>query len=127
MISILRPHSYDAADSIGNALASSREATRAVKISLGALGATALIQLGVVLMTSSVAPLADTIHNFSDALTAVLLGIAYSSAAVLAGYKLVLRLVHPRDINQAWVVLVDGPVGFVGNEFVALCRICVGR
>ena len=42
------------------------------------LVSTAVAQLAVVLVTGSVALLADTIHNFSDALTAVPLWIAFA-------------------------------------------------
>ena len=68
---LMAPHSHDAADSVDSALESSREGIRAVKISLVVLGLTALAQAVVVVLTGSVALLADTIHNFSDALTAI--------------------------------------------------------
>ena len=51
---------------------------RAVAISLVILAVTAVIQIGIVAVSGSVALLADTIHNFSDALTAVPLWIAFS-------------------------------------------------
>ena len=69
--SLFRPHSHDAADSVDSTLEASTEGIRAVKISLVALGVTAIAQLILVLFTGSVALLADTIHNFSDALTAI--------------------------------------------------------
>jgi Co/Zn/Cd efflux system component len=75
---VLRPHSHDAADSIDDALESSARGIRAVKISLVALGATSLAQLAVVAISGSVALLADTIHNFSDALTALPLWLAFA-------------------------------------------------
>jgi len=71
-------HSHDPGDSIDDALTSDARGIRAVKISLLVLGVTAVTQLGVVLMSGSVALLADTIHNFSDALTAVPLWIAFA-------------------------------------------------
>src|SRR5687768_1315982 len=74
---VFAPHSHDASDSIDGALESSAAGIRAVKISLLALGATALTQLLVVALSGSVALLADTIHNFSDALTAAPLWIAF--------------------------------------------------
>jgi Co/Zn/Cd efflux system component len=77
VLSIFRPHSHDAADSLDSVLEASAEGIRAVKISLVALGVTAVMQLVVVLITGSVALLADTIHNFSDALTAIPLWIAF--------------------------------------------------
>ena len=58
------PHSHDASDSIDGALESSAAGIRAVKISLLALGATSIAQLVIVVISGSVALLADTIHNF---------------------------------------------------------------
>ena len=58
-------HSHDHADSIDDALTRSARGIRAVKISLVGLGTTAVLQLIIVAITSSVALLADTIHNFS--------------------------------------------------------------
>src|SRR5512144_156581 len=72
-----RPHSHDRADAVDSALESSAEGIRAVKISLVALAVTAVAQGAVVLSTGSVALLADTIHNFADARTAVPLWIAF--------------------------------------------------
>ena len=66
--SVFVPHSHDAADSIDEALESSAQGIRAVKVSLLGLGATSLFQLVIVLISGSVALLADTVHNFSDAL-----------------------------------------------------------
>ncbi|MDN4175608.1 cation diffusion facilitator family transporter [Nocardioides sp. SOB77] len=155
--SLFRPHSHDAADSIDSALESSAEGIRALKISLVILGLTALAQLVVVLFTGSVALLADTIHNFSDALTAVPLWIAFvmvrraptrrytygygraedlagvfivamiALSAAVAGYESVRRLLDPQPISNVGVVLAAGVLGFVGNEAVALYRIRVGR
>jgi divalent metal cation (Fe/Co/Zn/Cd) transporter len=77
VMQIVRPHSQDAADAFDTALEASRRGIRAVKISFAALMATSLIQLVIVITTGSVALLADTIHNFSDALTAVPLFLAF--------------------------------------------------
>jgi Co/Zn/Cd efflux system component len=74
---LLRPHSHDAADSLDTALEASRRGVRAVRISFVALLVTALVQVVVVLATGSVALLADTVHNFSDGLTAVPLFVAF--------------------------------------------------
>src|SRR5215211_7759192 len=49
----------------------------AIKISLVALLITAIFQVAIVAISGSVALLADTIHNFSDALTAIPLGLAF--------------------------------------------------
>src|ERR1700758_57849 len=154
---ILAPHSHDAADSVDDALESSVAGIRAVKISLVVLGLTAAAQLGVVMVSGSVALAADTVHNFSDALTAAPLWIAFvlgtraatrrytygfgraedlaglfiiatiTMSAVVAGYQAIMRLTHPEPIGHiAWVALA-GLIGFVGNEWVALYRMRVGR
>ena len=155
--SLFRPHSHDAADSVDDALEASEQGVRAVKISLVALGVTALAQAAVVLVTGSVALLADTIHNFSDALTAIPLWIAFvigrraptrrytygygraedlagvfivvmiALSAVVAGVESVRRLFDPREIDHVGVVIAAGLIGFAGNELVALYRIRVGR
>jgi len=157
VVSIFKPHSHDAADSVDSALESSKEGIRALKISLLALGATATAQLAVVFVTGSVALLADTIHNFSDALTAVPLWCAFVLArraptrrytygygraedlagvfivamialsAVVAGWESVARLLDPQPITNLGAVLAAGVLGFLGNEAVAVYRIRVGR
>ena len=157
LLSIFRPHSHDAADSIDSALESCAEGIRALKISLVVLLTTAVLQLVVVVFTGSVALLADTIHNFSDALTAVPLWIAFvlvrrppsrrftyglgrvedlaglfivmmiALSAVIAGYESIRRLIDPHPISNVWVVLAAGVIGFAGNEIVAVYRIRVGR
>lgn len=154
---VFAPHSHDAADSIDGALESSAAGIRAVKISLLALGATAIAQLVIVVNSGSVALLADTIHNFSDALTAVPLWIAFALgrrgatrrytygfgraedlaglfvvamitlSAVIAGVESVRRLINPVDIDHLGWVAAAGLVGFIGNELVAVYRIRVGR
>ncbi|TCJ00804.1 cation diffusion facilitator family transporter [Aeromicrobium sp. IC_218] len=155
--SIFAPHSHDTADSIDDALESSREGIRALKISLVALGLTAIVQAAIVVLTGSVALLADTVHNFSDALTAVPLWIAFvlvrrpatarytygfgkaedvaglfivlmiALSALVAGVESVRRLIDPQTVTHPWVVLAAGVVGFAGNEFAAIYRIRVGR
>ena len=157
MAHILVPHSHDAADSVDSALESSAIGIRAVKISLVALGVTALAQAVIVVVSGSVALAADTIHNFSDALTAIPLWIAFvlgrraatrgytygfgraedlaglfvvamiALSAVIAGYEAVMRLIHPVPIEHVGWVAAAGLIGFVGNELVALYRIRVGR
>ena len=153
----VRPHSHDAADSVDDALAASGEGIRAVRISLVVLGVTAVAQLVVVMVSGSTALLADTVHNFSDALTAVPLWIAFvlgrraatrrytygygraedlagvfvvamiALSAGVAGIESVRRLVDPQPVDNPWAVLAAGLVGFVGNELVAVYRIRVGR
>jgi Co/Zn/Cd efflux system component len=83
-LEVFRPHSHAAADSVDAPLESSAKGIRAVKISLVALGVTALLQALIVMLTGSVALLADTIHNFSDALTAIRCG---SPSCWVAGHS----------------------------------------
>ncbi len=154
---LFTPHSHDSADSVDSALEASADGIRAVKISLVALLVTAVAQAVVVVLTGSVALLADTIHNFSDALTAVPLWIAFvlgrraatrrytygygraedlagvfivamiALSAVVAGYESILRLLQPAAGRQLGVLIAAGLIGFAGNELVASYRIRVGR
>ncbi|GAA2112315.1 cation diffusion facilitator family transporter [Microlunatus panaciterrae] len=157
MYGLFVPHSHDAADSIDDALEASAHGVRAVKVGLVGLGATAILQLVVVLISGSVALLADTIHNFSDALTAIPLWIAFVVgrraatkrytygygriedlaglfivamiflSTVVAGYESIRRFIEPQPLHNLGWVFVAGLVGFVGNEAVAVHRIRVGR
>jgi divalent metal cation (Fe/Co/Zn/Cd) transporter len=77
MASVLAPHSHDAAGTVDAALDAGAEGIRALKISLLVLLLTGIAQAVVVVVTGSVALLADTIHNLSDALTAVPLWVAF--------------------------------------------------
>lgn len=71
-------HSHDHTHSVDDAMSDSASGIRAVKISLAVLGVTAVAQLAIVAVSGSVALLADTVHNFSDAATAVPLWVAFS-------------------------------------------------
>ncbi|MFX8059674.1 cation transporter, partial [Acinetobacter baumannii] len=85
-----------------------------VFLSLAVLGIAALAQTVVYLASGSIALLADLIHNFGDALTAIPLGIAFAMrsptaerraglavvavigfSACVAGVEAVERLIHP--------------------------------
>ncbi len=151
------PHTHDSADSIDDAMEASSAGVRALKISMFVLLATTILQFVIVLSTGSVALLADTIHNFADALTAVPLWIAFvlgrriatrrytygygraedlagmfivfvvALSAVVAGWEAINRFVHPRPIENAGWLIVAGLIGFAGNELVAIYRIRVGR
>ncbi|MDQ3384628.1 MAG: cation diffusion facilitator family transporter [Actinomycetota bacterium] len=155
--SIFRPHSHDAGASIDSALETSREGMRALKISLVGLAVTAVFQVVIVAISGSVALLADTIHNFSDALTAIPLGVAFllgrrlptrrytygygraedlagifivamiALSAAVAGYESVRRLLDPQEVTNIGWVVAAGVVGFVGNEAVAVYRMRIGR
>ena len=151
------PHSHDPAAGFDSALESSRKGIFAVKVSLAALMLTAVVQLILVWLTSSTALLADTIHNFSDALTSVPLWIAFvvgrraatrrytygygraedlaglfvvgmiAFSAVLVGWESIQRLFEPAEVTNLGLLAAAGVVGFVGNELVAIYRIRVGR
>jgi cation diffusion facilitator family transporter len=157
VIGLFRPHSHDAADSVDPALESSAHGIRAVKISLVVLAVTAALQLLVVAASGSVALLADTIHNFSDALTALPLWVAFAVgrraanrrytygygraedlaglfivgmialSAIIAGFEAVRRLIDPVPVEHVGWVALAGLIGFLGNELVAVYRIRVGR
>ncbi len=157
MTQLFIPHSHDAADSLDTALESSAIGIRAVKVSLVGLAATAAMQVVIAVISGSIALAADTIHNFSDALTAVPLWIAFSLgrraatrrytygygraediaglfvigmialSALIAGYEAVLRLIHPVAVGHVGWVAAAGVIGFLGNEGVASYRIRVGR
>ncbi len=157
LVNLIRPHSHDSAESIDSALEASGMGIRAVKISLAALMVTAFLQVILVIITGSVALLADTIHNFSDALTSVPLWIAFvlgrraasrthtfgyrraedlaglfivamiAFSALFAGWESINRLVDPRPISNLGLVMAAGVIGFAGNELVANYRIRVGK
>jgi hypothetical protein len=55
VVSFLRPHSHDAVESVDAALGATSEGVRALKVSLGVLAATALVQVVIVAATGSVA------------------------------------------------------------------------
>jgi cation diffusion facilitator family transporter len=154
---LIQPHSHEAADKVDAALEASAEGIRALWISLGVLGATAVIQAIVVVFSGSVALLGDTLHNFADALTALPLGVAFvvgrrpanrrynygygraedlagiaiiaiiAASSALAAYEAVDRLAHPRPVGNLIAVAVAAVAGFTGNELVARYRIRVGR
>lgn len=124
----------------------SREGLRAVGISLAVLGATAIAQAAIFVATDSVALLADLIHNFGDALTAVPVGIAFLLrsaraeriaglcvvaaifiSACVAGYEAVLRLLDPRAPDQLGALALAGIIGFGGNWVAAEVRTRAGH
>lgn len=126
-------------------------------MSLVGLGITALIQAVIVVASGSVALLSDTLHNLTDALTAIPLWIAFAVgrrpatkrytygfnraedwaglvivvaiaiSAALVIWESARRLVEPRLIDQIVWVIAAGFVGALGNELVARYRIRVGK
>jgi len=129
----------------------------AIKWSFVGLMATALFQVVVVILSGSVGLLADTIHNFGDAATAIPLWIAFMFArmkpskrfpfglgrvedlagilivltilfsAIVAGYQSVNRLLHPQEVTHLGILVAASLIGFIGNEGVAIFRIKVGK
>lgn len=152
-----RGHGHDHADRVDDALQDSAAGIRAVKISLVVLGVTAAIQLVIVAVSGSVALFSDTVHNFSDALTAVPLWIAFvmsrraatrrytygfgrvedlaglfvvatiAISAVIAAVEAIRRLIDPVAVAHLSWVAAAGVIGFLGNEVVAVYRIRVGK
>jgi cation diffusion facilitator family transporter len=138
-------------------IASTGRGLWALKWSFIALLTTALLQVVVVLLSGSVALLADTIHNFADAATAIPLGLAFwltrraatrrftyglgrvedlagiaivvtiLVSALVAAYQAVGRLLHPQPVQMLGAVIGAAVIGFLGNEAVAAFRIRVGR
>ena len=124
----------------------SREGVKAVALSLGLLGVAALAQTLIFVASGSVALLADLIHNFGDAMTAIPLGVAFLLHSVrgekLAGravvaviffsacvalYETIQRLLHPQTLTHLWVLAAAGVIGFVGNELAAQVRLRAGH
>ena len=124
----------------------SRDGVKTVAISLGVLGIAAGAQLVVFVLSGSVALLADLIHNFGDALTAIPLGIAFFLrsfrgekiaglfvvlaifvSACVALYESIMRLIHPQHLSHLGVLAVAGVIGFVGNETAAQVRLRGGK
>ena len=157
-------HGHGDSDSHGHthgvidpSIASTKRGIWAIKWSFTILAITAAIQFAVVLVSGSVALLADMIHNVGDATTAIPLWFAFVLArrklsktftyglgraedlagilivliilfsALVAGYQAISRLLHPEPVQQLGWLAIAGLVGFIGNEVVAVFRIRVGR
>jgi cation diffusion facilitator family transporter len=138
-------------------IAATSRGLRALTYSFIGLMATAVLQLVVVVVSGSVALLADTIHNFADAATAIPLGVAFWLArrgatrrftyglgraedvaglvivatillsAILAAVESIRRLLRPEPVEMLWAVAAASAIGFLGNEAVAIFRIRTGR
>jgi cation diffusion facilitator family transporter len=124
----------------------SRDGLRAVILSLCVLGLTAAVQVLIFVSTGSIALLADLIHNFGDALTAIPLGIAFLLrsgraernaglfvvaviliSAIVAGFVAIDRLLHPSAPDHLLALALAGVVGFAGNWVAAMLRSGAGR
>jgi cation diffusion facilitator family transporter len=124
----------------------SRAGIKAVTISLAVLTVTAAAQTAIYVLVLSVALLADLIHNFGDALTAIPLGLAFFFrsvrgerwaglavvgtifvSAVVALVQTILRFVHPHTLTHLWWLAAAGLIGFAGNEIAAQVRLRAGK
>jgi cation diffusion facilitator family transporter len=124
----------------------SRQALRAVGLSLLVLSLTAVAQLLVYLLTDSIALLADLIHNAGDAATAIPLGVAFLLrspraeriaglfvvlaifvSACVAGYEAIARLLDPHDPEALGALAAAGAIGFIGNWIAGLVRTRAGH
>jgi cation diffusion facilitator family transporter len=124
----------------------SREGIRAVALSLLVLGLAAGAQTVIFALTSSVALLADLIHNFGDAATAfplaaafalrsvrverwaglaVVLAIALSAA--VAGYEAIDRLINPHEVTHLGALAAAGAIGYAGNWIASQIRTRAGN
>jgi len=122
----------------------------AVKWSFIGLMITTVFQGFIVYISGSVALLADTIHNFGDALTAIPLAIAFLFArkkpnkrftygygrvedlagffvvltifisAMVAGYESINRFFHLQKIEYLGAIIAASLIGFLGNEGVII-------
>jgi cation diffusion facilitator family transporter len=136
-------HSHGLVD---RSIVRSREGVKAVSLSLGILTVAALAQVAIFTVTDSVALLADLIHNFGDALTAVPLGIAFFLrsargeklaglfvvlvifvSACVALYETVMRFLEPQELSHLGALAAAGVIGFTGNELAAQVRLRAGR
>jgi len=136
-------HSHGLVD---RSIVRSHEGVKAVSISLAVLGIAAAAQVAIFLLSGSVALLADLIHNFGDALTAIPLGIAFFLrsyrgeklaglavvlaifvSACVALYETIQRFIHPQHLSHLWVLAAAGVIGFVGNEIAAQVRLHAGQ
>jgi cation diffusion facilitator family transporter len=138
-----RGHSHGLVDP---SIRRSREGLRAVALALGVLGVTAVAQTAVFVASGSVALLADLIHNFGDAATAIPLGAAFLlrseraeraagrfvvaaifASACIAGWEAVDRLIDPREPDALGALAVAGALGCAGNLVAARIRTRAGR
>jgi cation diffusion facilitator family transporter len=135
-------HSHGLVD---DSIKRSRAGVRAVALSLGVLGLTAVAQTIVFAASGSVALLADLIHNFGDALTAIPLAIAFILrspraergaglavvaaiflSACVAGVEAVDRLIQRSAPTHLGILAIAGAIGFAGNFVAARIRTSAG-
>jgi cation diffusion facilitator family transporter len=129
----------------------------ALKWSFLVLAIGSALQVALLMVSGSVALLADAIHNAADAMTAIPLGIAFLLmkrrptgrftyglgrvedlagvavvlvillSAIAAAYEAVRRLFHPHPVGAPGVLVVAALIGFLANELAALIRTHAGK
>ena len=135
-------HSHGLVD---RSIVRSRDGVKTVSISLVVLGLATLAQLAIFVVSGSVALLADLVHNFGDALTAIPLGIAFylrssrredrrpvcGRSDLCLGMRRVDRLdravAASTYLSRLGVLAAAGVVGFVGNEIAGQVRLRGGK
>jgi cation diffusion facilitator family transporter len=150
-------HQHQEHDLTGDSAFATREGIRTVWIALGALALTTVLQIVIVVLSGSVALLADTVHNFGDMLNSIPLLVAFylsrrvatrqytygfGCAEDVAGVVIVLsilfsagyifwesfgKLLDPEPIQPLPWVAAAAVIGFLGNEAVALFQIRTGN
>ncbi|OKJ93602.1 cation diffusion facilitator family transporter [Streptomyces sp. CB03234] len=150
-------HHHHHGERIDAALEGSSAGLRTLWFSFAVLAVTTGVQAVIAALSGSVALLGDTVHNATDALTALPLALAFvlgrraatrrytygfgraedlagvfvvlviAASAAFAGYEAVRRLLDPHDVSHLPAVAAAGLVGFAGNEWVARARIRTGR
>ena len=97
-------------------------------------------------LTSSVALLADLIHNAGDAATALPLGVAFAMRSVraeriaglfvvlaifvsacVAGFEAIDRLINPHQVTDLGALAGAGLIGYLGNPLAAQVRTGAGE
>lgn len=139
-------HDHSHGPFVDRSIIRSRAGIKAVSLSLVILTVTAVAQTAIYVLVLSVALLADLIHNFGDALTAIPLGLAFFLrsargerwagfavvftifvSAIVALAQTVLRFIHPHTLTHLWWLAAAGVIGFVGNEIAAYIRLRAGK
>jgi cation diffusion facilitator family transporter len=150
-------HQHDHALAFDDILESNARGIWAVQVSLIVLLLTATFEPFVVASSRSVSLLADTLHNFSDALTAIPLWVAYAlnrrrpnrrytygygRAEDLAGAAIVLvilgsvliviyesiqKVLYAQPLAHLEWVALAAVISFLENEVVAVFRLRVGH
>jgi Co/Zn/Cd efflux system component len=124
----------------------SRAGLRATAEALLVLSITATAQAFIFAASGSIALLADLVHNFGDAATAIPLGVAFTLrslraeriagllvilaifvSACVAGYEAIDRLLHPREVEAVGALAAAGLIGFGGNWWAAEIRTRAGQ